>query len=167
MSASSRWKVVAIVEDDSDGRALSALLRLAQPALRFDWLPALGIGNIASRTAALLQLARDRLGKEPGCVSIIVDGDGKDLERDEPHCTIARVCREQQIPLIICRETFEAWLLADPGCSTWLGIPAKGTTHGLRDAKRLVARAFFKKTKRTYQQRRARLEVAGRRSADL
>src|SRR5207248_2827073 len=46
---SRRWKIVLIVEDDSDGRALQALMLTRTPAMMVDWLPANGIGNIKRR----------------------------------------------------------------------------------------------------------------------
>lgn len=154
------WKVVLIVEDDTDGRTIAELARKTHPALTIDWLPGNGIGNIKRKLASMLLLARDRFRPGQGCVAVLLDNDGKDVQRDEPHRSIARACKEQDVPLVPCVESIEAWLLADPGCAQWLGLPTKGATHTLRNPKGRVAAAFLTKTKRTYNQERARVELA-------
>lgn len=153
-------KVVLIVEDDSDGRAIRELARKTHPGVRLDWLPANGIGNIKRNIARLIRLARDRLDNGQGCVAVVVDRDGNDPSRHEPHRTIANACTQQDVPLIACREAIEAWFLADPGCCKWLDVPLERTTHSLSDPKGKVSQAFYRKTRRAYHKRRARLELA-------
>jgi hypothetical protein len=156
-----QWKVVLIVEDDSDGRAISTLMQNLQIRAVIDWLPANGLGNIQRNGRKLVALAKDRVGRR-GCVAVIIDGDSKNPARDEPHRTIARDCRASNVPLVIARESLEAWLLADRGICEWLEVPTRPTTHTLGDPKDVVSRAFLRKTGRPYRQRRARLEVAKR-----
>jgi hypothetical protein len=161
LSAAAReWKVVVIVEDDSDGRALREIVRRVHPSVILDWLPANGIGNIKSRASQFIELARDRIVRGGGCIAVLVDADGKDIIRDEPHRTIASICKRNSVPLVLCKESLEAWFLSDPGCCEWLNIPLKSATHSIREPKEMVARAFFKKTRRKYQRRRARVELA-------
>jgi hypothetical protein len=157
------WKIVLIVEDDSDGRALRALAAATGVRVTIDWLPANGIGNIQRKAAALIRLAQDRIERR-GCVAVVVDGDGRDPTVDEPHRSIQQACRAAGVPLILAREALEAWFLADPGICTWLGLPARVDTATLRDPKRIVADAYYARTRRAYQQRRARLDVAQRAS---
>ena len=153
------WRVVLIVEDDSDGKAVRALVAPLNVQGVIDWLPANGIGNILRDCRRLIDLARDRI-QAHGCVAVVIDGDSRSVARDEPHRTIARECRRSRVPLIVIREALEAWMLADPGICQWLAIPTRSTTHTLRDPKDLVSRAFLRKTGRPYRRRRARLEVA-------
>jgi len=42
-------------------------------------------------------------------VAVIVDRDGKDAERDEPHLSIARACKVAGVPFIEAVEAFAAW----------------------------------------------------------
>lgn len=156
---SARWKVVVIVEDDTDGRALRSLATAAGFGLDVDWLPANGIGNIKRRCAELIALANGRLRAGEGCVAVIVDRDGKDASRDEPHRSIAQACRASDTPYVEAVEAFEAWALADPGVAAWLDLKVKGETDRLVNPKRKVADAFLKKTKRPYRRRRARVQL--------
>jgi hypothetical protein len=125
----------------------------------FDWLPANGIGNIKRRGDKLIRLAKSRI-KGNGCVAVIIDRDGKDIARDEPHCTIHRQCTKANIPLVAAREAMEAWFLADPKICAWLGLSIRLNTETLKDPKRVVATAFFKKIGRPYASRKTRLEIA-------
>lgn len=154
------WHVVLIVEDDSDGRALRALARASGLGIRVDWLPANGIGNIKRKCDALIQLALDRIQDGKGCVAVIVDRDGKDRRRDEPHHTIHSACAAQGTPFVEATEALESWFLSDDGIVTWLGLTPRPDVDRLRDPKGTVARAFQKKTKRPYRKRRARVQVA-------
>lgn len=153
-----QWRVVLIVEDDSDGRACRELARAAGLRAFVDWLPANGIGNIKRSGAKLIELAKDRVGKN-GCVAVVIDGDRKTPSRHEPHRSIFQACRSTKVPLVIAREAIEAWFLTDPGICRWLGVAQPANTESLRDPKKTVADAFYKKTGRTYLRRRARLEV--------
>lgn len=155
------WRVVLIVEDDSDGRALSFLIRTLNARATVDWLPANGIGNIDRNGRRLIGLAKDRATRH-GCVAVIIDGDRKNVGRDEPHRSIARQCRAGGIPLLIARESLEAWMLADAGICQWLEVTPRRSTHTLPNPKDAVSRAFFRKTGRQYRRRRARMEVAQR-----
>jgi hypothetical protein len=154
------WTVVAIVEDESDGVSLRQLLTCSRPEVTFDWLPANGIGNIKRRCPQLIRLALDRIRDRRGCVAVVIDGDRQDESRDEPHRSIARACADHGVALLVCREALEAWFLADPGCCRWLGIPLPDRSDGIADPKERVAEAFLRTTRRTYQKRRARLEIA-------
>jgi len=154
------WKVVLIVEDDTDGRTIAELVRKTHPSLVIDWLPGNGIGNIKRKLDKMLALARDRFKPGQGCVAVLLDNDCKDVTRDEPHRSIARTCDKHGVPLVCCVESIEAWLLADPGCAQWLGLPTSGATHTFRDPKGRVAAAFLSKTNRTYHKERARQELA-------
>jgi hypothetical protein len=165
---------VLVVEDDSDGRAFQALLAPLYPSVTVDWLPANGIGNIKRKGSALIDLAKDRVLEGKGCVAVVIDGDGRDPSRDEPHASIQKLCRAAKIPLVLCREAMEALFLADPGCCRWMGIPLPPRSDTMSDPKARVAEAFLNKTRRTYQRRRARMEVArqasgpeGRRNGSL
>jgi hypothetical protein len=159
---STPWRVVLIVEDDSDGRALKSLARASGLPALIDWLPANGIGNIKRRTGALIRLAMDRIEHGRGCVAVIVDRDRKDRKREEPHRTISRSCASQATAYIEAVEAVEAWLLADEGIVAWLGLAPRPRTDRIRDPKAVVARAFRKKTKRPYQRRRARMQLAAK-----
>ena len=127
MSPSSPWKVVLIVEDDSDGQAVRALVDRLNIELSLDWLPAHGIGNIKRRGEKLIELAQDRISQGHGCVAVMLDRDGRDVTRSEPHRTIRRLCRQAGVPLLLATEALEAWLVADAGCADWLEVrqPAK------------------------------------------
>ena len=61
------WRIVLIVEDESDGKALRHLAQKAGIGAIVDWLPAAGIGNIKRRAEALIRLARDRV-EGRGCL---------------------------------------------------------------------------------------------------
>ncbi len=125
-----------------------------------DWLPANGIGNIKRNGPKLIELARDRAG-ERGCVAVIVDGDGRDPARDDPHRAIDQACRAGQVPLVIAREAMEAWFLADEAVCVWLGVRVEPNTATIADPKRVVADTYLRTTGRTYRRlRRARLIVA-------
>lgn len=156
-----QWRVVLIVEDDSDGRALSLLIKTLNVRAVIDWLPANGIGNIQRNGRRLVALARDRAGRR-GCVAVIIDGDRKTIATDEPHRSIARECRVGKVALVVARESLEAWMLADAGICAWLEVPPRTTTHTLANPKEIISRAFFRKTGRPYRRRRARVEVAQR-----
>ncbi|MEW6746510.1 MAG: hypothetical protein AB1486_27535 [Planctomycetota bacterium] len=153
------WRVVLIVEDDSDGRALRKLADASGLAANFDWLPANGIGDIKRKGDALIELARDRIESKRGRVAVLVDRDGKDRRKDEPHRTISRTCATKRIPYIEAVEAFEAWCLADQGIANWLGVKTSAHTDGLSDPKHVVARAFRKKTGRPYQKLRSRVQL--------
>jgi hypothetical protein len=152
--------VVVIVEDDSDGRAMAELIVRSGLAAQFDWLPAGGIGNIKRNAARLIDLARDRIDSGQGCVAVVVDRDGRNPSRDEPHRTIARACRGARAEFIPAREAIEAWFLADPGICGWLGLTPPATSDHIRDPRSRVGQAFYRKTRRPYRRRRARPEVA-------
>jgi len=154
------WRIVLVVEDDSDGRAVAELVSRSGQDVTVDWLPANGIGNIKRNAARLISLARDRLEGRRGCVAVVVDRDGRNPGREEPHRTISRTCRRSRVEFIAAREALEAWFLADPGICRWLGVPLPGNTEGIRNPKRRVEQAFFRRTGRAYRRRRARLEVA-------
>ncbi len=155
----SRWKVVVIVEDDSDGQALRKLVGAADLAVDLDWLPAYGLGNIKRRADKLIELAKDRIRDGQGCVAVVVDRDGKDARHDEPHRSIAKACSEAGIPYLEARESFEAWCLADAGIRSWLNLSLRSTVDRIPDPEKRISRAFRKKTKRTYQKRIARLQL--------
>lgn len=154
-----RWKVVVIVEDDTDGRALRSLATAAGLGLDVDWLPANGIGNIKRRCAELIVLANGRVRPGEGCVAVVVDRDGKDASRDQPHRSIAQACRASDTPYLEAVEAFEAWALADPGVAAWLDLKVKGQTDRIVKPKKRVSDAFLKKAGRTFHKRRARLQL--------
>lgn len=121
------WQVVLIVEDDTDGRALRDLARASGFGVRIDWLPANGIGNIKRRGDALIRLARDRIDRGRGCVAVVVDRDGKDRGREEPHRTISRTCARQR------SRTSRPSRRSKPGCSpTPASPPGSVSRRGLR-----------------------------------
>lgn len=158
-----RWKVVLIVEDDTDGKAIRQLVRSSAPAgVVVDWLPAQGIGNIKRRGRKLIELAVSRLEGRGGCVAVVVDRDGRNPSQSEPHRSIARACKQSRVEFIAAKETLEAWLLADRGVSEWLGFSLTTPTDRIANPRRVVERAFLKLTGRPYQQRRARMELARR-----
>lgn len=151
------WKVVLIVEDDSDGQACRVLAdRLGLP-VTLDWLPANGVGNIKRRGVQLIGLARDRIPEGRGCVAVLLDRDGKDVTRAEPHRTIRRLCRQAGAPLLLAVESLEAWLLADAGCADWLGVGRPANADSLPQPKKDVERAYYQKTHRSYTRRARRL----------
>ncbi len=154
------WRVVLIVEDDSDGRALRKLAEASGLLVRIDWLPANGIGNIKRRLDALIHLASDRIEGGQGCVAVVVDRDCKNCKHDEPHRTISTVCQSHATPYIEAVEALEAWLLADDGIANWLGVTRRAGTDRIRDPKGIIERAFYKKTKRTYGRRLGRTQLA-------
>jgi len=154
------WKVVLIVEDDTDGRTLRRLLAATDVGVEVDWLPAGGIGEIKRRADKLVKLARDRIGTAPGCVAVVVDRDGQDATTDEPHRSIRETCTRVGVPYVEAVEAVEAWFLADPGIAAWLKTPTNRLTDGLRDPKQVVAKAFYKVTGRGYYRRRSRPQVA-------
>lgn len=158
--AAGPWKIVLVVEDDSDGRAIAELVSRTGQEVRVDWLPANGIGNIKRNAVKLLSLARDRLEGRRGCVAVVLDRDGKNPGREEPHRSIQRACRRSRAEFIAAREALEAWFLADPGICRWLNVPLPATTEGIRNPKHKIGQAFFRRTGRPYRRRRARLEVA-------
>lgn len=155
------WKVVVVVEDDSDGRALREFVRVFGVRASFDWLPANGIGNIKRNGERLIVLAKDRAGRN-GCVAVLVDRDGNDPAKAEPHRSIGVQCRRQRVPFLVAREAMEAWFLTDAVVCAWLGLPQPANTESLGNPKGVLGEAFFKKTGRTYRQRRTRLEVAAK-----
>lgn len=152
-----RWKVVLIVEDDSDGQA--CLLLKERMGLKFDleWLPAHGIGNIKRKGEKLIGLARDRIQNGHGCVAVLLDRDGKDITRSEPHRTIRRLCRHAGVPLILAVEALEAWFLADAGCAGWLGIAPLPNADTETNPKGRIKDAYYRKTGRSYTRRARRI----------
>ena len=154
------WKVVLIVEDDTDGQACRILKDRLGFSLTLEWLPANGVGNIKRRGRQLIQLAHDRIQNGQGCVAVLLDRDGKDVGRAEPHRTIRQVCREARIPLLLAIESLEAWLLADAGCAGWLAIRRPANADSLPHPKQEVERAYYRKAGRSYT-RRARRILAG------
>ncbi|MBM4320536.1 MAG: hypothetical protein FJ125_11395, partial [Deltaproteobacteria bacterium] len=150
------WKIVLVVEDDSDGQALRKLATACGITATIDWLPANGIGNIKRSAAKLIRLALDRLPEGRGCVAVLVDRDGKDAARQEPHRSIRRACQAASVPYIEAVESFEGWCLADPGICGWLGLTPHATSDTVRDPKALVGAAYYRKTRRAYGPRRAR-----------
>jgi hypothetical protein len=91
---------------------------------------------------------------------MVVDRDQRDPSRDEPHRTIARMCRTARVEFIAAREAIGARLLADSGICRWLGISQAARTDVIRDPKRRMAVAFDRELGRPYRKRRARPEVA-------
>ena len=148
-----RWKVVVIVEDRSDGRALCELCRAAGVRADIDWLPANGIGNIKRKADLLIEMARARIGPGPGCVAVVVDRDGRDAARHEPHKSIRDACRSGGAEYVEAVEALEAWFLADEGVCAWLDLPARGTTDGVARPKTVVADAYYARTRRKYARR--------------
>lgn len=155
----SPWKVVLIVEDNSDGQALKALAGHLGVNVVVDWLPANGIGNIKRRGRQLIDLARGRIRDQRGCVAVLLDRDGKDVTRAEPHRTIRHLCRQERVPLLLAVEALEAWLVADNGCAHWLAIQRPANADSLPRPKETVERAYYQKTGRPYT-RRARCVLA-------
>jgi len=155
-----KWKVVVVVEDDTDGKALAELVRRSGLPIALDWLPANGIGNIKRKGGRLIQLARSRFGAGAGCVAVLVDRDGKDARKAEPHRTIRRDCASHGAAYVEAVESLEAWFLADPAIAEWLGLKQHGSVDAVKDPKQVVAAAFYKQTRRTYQRRRSRQQVA-------
>ncbi len=156
------WRVVLIVEDDSDGRALRRLAQASGFGQYVDWLPAHGIGNIKRKLDALVRLAEDRFDPGQGCVAVVVDRDGKDCRRDEPHRTIHQACEALRIPYIEAVEKLEAWFLADAGIVSWLGWKARRATDRIHDPKAALSEAFHRKTKRSYERRLGRTQVTAK-----
>ena len=156
-SPSPAWQVVLIVEDDSDGQACQALVKALGLDLRLDWLPANGIGNIKRRGEQLIQLAWDRIRSSQGCVAVLLDRDGKDITRSEPHRTIRRSCRRAGVPLLLSIESLEAWYLADAGCAAWLGIRRPANTDSVPHPRQAVERAYRRRARRAYTRRARRI----------
>ena len=159
------WRVVLIVEDETDGVVVQALARKLRPDVLIDPLPVKGCGEIKRRLPALVRTAKSQLSRR-GCVAVLLDQDHKDLGRDEPHRSIHLACRQLGVPLLLCSQDMEAWLLTDPGCRDFLKLPAlRGTTDSLVGSKKLVSDAYLKVTGRSYDKRLARqklaLQVAG------
>ena len=154
------WKVVLVVEDDSDGQALRALCRVAGVQADVAWLAAGGIGNIKRKAKRLIEMAQARIGPGPGCVAVVVDRDGRDAARDEPHRSIRDACRGAGADYVEAVEALEAWFLADEGVCAWLGLAAGGTTDSVTRPKTVVAEAFYARTRRKYARRVGRLQVA-------
>ncbi|MBI3928146.1 MAG: hypothetical protein HY319_21565 [Armatimonadetes bacterium] len=94
------WKVVLVVEDDTDGQALRLLAGRSGLGCHLDWVPANGLGNIKRRGIRLIQLAQARIRKGQGCVAVLVDRDGHDSTSQEPYATIRRHCREARVPYL-------------------------------------------------------------------
>lgn len=161
-AAAHPWKVVLIVEDDTDGRTIRRLLEASGIRVAVDWLPAGGIGEIKRRADKLIRLAQARVSGARGCVAVVVDRDGKDSGRDEPHCAIKVACGRAGVPYVEAVEAIEGWFLADPGIASWLGTPIHRRTDGLGDPKGTVAKAFLKITGRGYLKRGSRPKVANR-----
>jgi hypothetical protein len=157
MTAPPPWKVVLIVEDDSDGQACRILMNRLGFNLTLDWLPANGIGNIKRRGSQLIGLARGRIQDGRGCVAVLLDRDGKNVVRAEPHRTIRRICHQARVPLLLAIESLEAWLLADAGCASWLGISRPANADSLPQPKKEVERAYYQKTRRPYTRRARRI----------
>lgn len=154
------WQLVLIVEDDTDGWALRALAERCGFEGTVDWLPANGIGNIKRRGRELIALARARLGGAAGCVSVVVDGDGRDVDSDDPLRAIAHTCRREGVRLVVAREALEAWLLADGGVAQWLDRSPSRRADQIRHPKRDLAQAYYRKTGRPYSPRLARRKLA-------
>jgi len=150
------WKIVLVVEDDSDGQALRKLAAASGIQATIDWLPANGIGNIKRSAAKLIGLAQDRLQDNRGCVAVLVDRDGRDATHQEPHRSIRKACRVAGVPYIEAVESLEGWCLADPGICDWLGVGLPATSDRIGDPKTLVANAYYRRNKRAYGPRRAR-----------
>ena len=159
MAQERRWTVVLIVEDDSDGQALRELAQRLDLPVRLDWLPANGIGNIKRRGEKMIELARERIQGVTGCVAVLLDRDGRDVGRDDPHRTIQRLCERAGAPLILAIEALEAWLLADAACSAWLDVRRPANADALPRPKETVERAYYRRTRRPYT-RRARTILA-------
>ncbi|RMF37037.1 MAG: hypothetical protein D6759_02830 [Chloroflexi bacterium] len=157
MSRPPSWTVVLIVEDDSDGQALKALVKRLGLPIRLDWLPAHGIGEIKRRGRLLIALARDRIRDGRGCMAVLLDRDGKDVARSEPHRTIRRLCKQEKVPLLLAVEALEAWLLADAGCAGWLGITSPSNVDSVAYPKKQVERAYRRRTGRPYTRRARRI----------
>ena len=158
MSSRARaWQVVLIVEDNSDGEACKALARAMGLGLRLDWLPANGIGNIKRRGEQLIQLAWDRIRSSQGCVAVLLDRDGKDITRSEPHRTIRRLCRQTGVPLLLSVESVEAWFLADAGCAAWLGLRRPANSDSVPYPRQDVERAYRRRAGRPYTRRARRI----------
>ena len=155
-----KWKVVLVVEDDTDGKALRELVQASGLPILLDWLPANGIGNIKRNGAKLVELARSRFKAGTGCVAVLVDRDGKDVRKAEPHRTIRRHCVSRGAAYVEAVESLEAWFLADPAIAEWLGLKQHGSVDAVKDPKKVIAAAFYKQTRRTYQKRRSRQQVA-------
>jgi hypothetical protein len=158
IAAPPEWRVIMIVEDDSDGRAIRQLAVASGLPANLDWLPTNGIGNIKRNGDRLIGLAKERAGGH-GCVAVLVDEDGSNIERDEPHRTILRICKKAKVPFVAVRQSLEAWMLADPGICEWLGVSVRARTDTIANPKAIVARAFYLRTGRAYRRRRARVEV--------
>jgi hypothetical protein len=154
------WKVILIVEDDSDGQALRLLAQASGVPCQIDWVPANGLGNIKRRGLHLIRLARDRICEGQGCVAVLVDRDGRDASRDEPHRSIRNHCKEAGVPYLEAVEAFEAWCLADPGICQWLGLRTPACADVISNPKDRVAQAYRKKAGRSYEKRRARTRLA-------
>lgn len=151
------WKVVLIVEDDSDGQACALLKERLGLNFELDWLPAYGVGNIKRKGEKLIRLARDRVQNGRGCVAVLLDRDGKDVTRSEPHRTIRRLCNQAGIPLILAVEALEAWFLADAGCAGWLEIAPLPNADTVTNPKERIKDAYYRKTGRSYTRRARRI----------
>ena len=158
--SSAPWKVVLICEDETDGRVAKKLAHLVCPNVHLDYLPARGCGEIKRKLDKLVGDARRDVGRL-GCVAVLLDGDQKNLDRDEPHWAIRQGCKRLHVPFVACLQDMEAWLLADPGCRTYLQLPPlKGRTDGLAGTKSQVAAAYYKVSGRSYEKRLARQKLA-------
>lgn len=140
------WKVVLVVEDDTDGRALRLLAEASGLDCRIDWVPANGLGNIKRRGPKLIKLAQDRIDGRDGCVAVLVDRDCHDSIKDDAYRSIRSHCQDARVPYLEAIECFESWCLADAGICRWLAVKQPASTDRLRDAKSRVSRAYFKKT---------------------
>ncbi len=157
MSPDHPWKVVLIVEDDSDGQAVKTLAGKLRLPIQVDWLPAGGVGNIKRKGESLIALARERVSDGRGCVAVLLDQEGKDANCEEPHLTIRQICRREDVPLLLAVEALEAWFLADAGCAKWLGCKRPRNADKIPNPKKVIGRAYFRKVRRAYTRRARRI----------
>ena len=143
------WTVVVIVESDNDGSALRRFAETAGLPIHVNVLPAGSIGEMKRKCDRLIALARSRYRDGHGCVAVVVDGDNKDSQVDEPHKSIAACCRQEGVPFVVVRQAIEAWLLGDPGIREWLGVENVRNPETLSNPKQKLLTAYRKKTGRS------------------
>ncbi len=156
------WRVVLIVEDNSDGFACRTFAERIGLSVLVDWLPANGVGDIKRRGPKLIQAAQDRLVAGRGCVAVLID---RDRYNPDPAVgprlrEIARICERCEVPLLLAQDCIEGWLRADEGVCKWLRLKIVAQTDNLPTAKDDIAARYYARTKRNYARRIGRIRVA-------
>jgi hypothetical protein len=138
-----------IAEDESDVQVVRYILRKKGYDVNVRHVPLQsGSGGVSQLARQLPKLIKGVKAKRKAgdCIVVLHDLDAESQHRhNADYAAIARICREEDVILIIADDKIEAWLLADKGLCEWLKSQPRhwdGRPEVKRELEHLLHKAY-------------------------